>query len=62
MKTKIVFEQIILPVSLKVEYKVVHLTNRTRPLVDARLSEKEVNELRRDSKDLTIEIKPAKTK
>lgn len=63
MKSKVVFEQVDLPVSNKTEYKVIHLTNRTRPLIGTRLSEEDIHALRQGvGNDLTVEIKPAKTR
>lgn len=57
--TKIVFEQHeIAPKQYR--YKVVSLTNRTRPVIGEELKEDEVQALKRDSENLTIEIKPAK--
>lgn len=63
MKSKVVFEQIDLPVTKKTEYKVIHLTNRTRPLIGTRMTEEEIHALRQGvGDDLTTEIKPAKTR
>jgi hypothetical protein len=60
-KTKIVFEQIEL-VSNHNKYRVVHLTNRTAPVIGTELKKDEVDTLIRESENLTVEIKPGKRK
>lgn len=56
-KTKIVFEQVDL-VSNHSVYRVVHLTNRTAPVIGTELKKDEVNKLIETSENLTVEIKP----
>ena len=62
MKSKMVLEQWIGPVSKEVKYKVISLINRTRPLIGDELTEEDVKKLMSEIPDLSVEIKNKKQK